>query len=184
MGKKIVIISLLAVALLSGSYLFTLYDNRFPFGRMWETPAIRPHEERIPMMEKQVVPFEGGEAQYRLLPGDKIMSPVSIKDAEAVSKGHTLYGTYCMPCHGRNHDGNGTVGQSFAPLPGDVRSDKVQAMVEGVLFKEISYGIPGGRQPALASTIAMLDRWHIIAYIKSLGVRSNQKQLEMSPGSM
>jgi hypothetical protein len=40
-----------------------------------------------------------------------------------------------------------------------------------VLFKEISYGIPGGRQPALATTVAVNDRWHAIAYVKSLGQR-------------
>jgi hypothetical protein len=44
-------------------------------------------------------------------------------------------------------------------------------MPEGQLFKEISYGLPGGRQPALASTIAVDERWRIIGFIKSLGVR-------------
>jgi hypothetical protein len=39
------------------------------------------------------------------------------------------------------------------------------------MFKEISFGVPGGRQPALATTIAVLERWQIVAYIKSLGVR-------------
>ena len=81
------------------------------------------------------------------------------------------YLTYCAQCHGNHHDGKGTVGQSFAPLPGDLRSKKVQTMPEGVMFQEISYGIPKGRQPALATTIAVEDRWKIIAYIKSLGIR-------------
>jgi len=63
------------------------------------------------------------------------------------------------------------VGQSFHPLPTDLRSPKVQSLSEGVFFKEISYGIPGGRQPPLATTIDPLDRWRIIAYVKSLGVR-------------
>jgi hypothetical protein len=44
-------------------------------------------------------------------------------------------------------------------------------MPVGTLFKEISYGIPGGRQPALATTIAAHERWQIIAYVKSLGER-------------
>jgi hypothetical protein len=74
-------------------------------------------------------------------------------------------------CHGPNHDGKGTVGQSFHPLPTDLRSAKVQSKAEGVHFKEISYGVPKGRQPALATTIPVLDRWRIVAYVKSLGVR-------------
>jgi hypothetical protein len=63
------------------------------------------------------------------------------------------------------------VGQSFAPLPGDLRSRKVQKMAAGRLFHEISYGVPGGRQPALASNIGADDRWKIIAFVKSLGMR-------------
>jgi hypothetical protein len=63
------------------------------------------------------------------------------------------------------------VGQSFDPLPTDLRSVKVQTLPEGVLFKEISYGVPNGRQPPLATTIEVMDRWRIVAYVKSLGVR-------------
>ncbi len=78
---------------------------------------------------------------------------------------------YCVHCHGRHHDGLGTVGQSFAPLPGDLRSARVQTLPAGRIFHEISYGIPDGRQPALATTISLTDRWRIIAFVKSLGVR-------------
>jgi hypothetical protein len=41
-----------------------------------------------------------------------------------------------------------------------------------MLFKEISYGIPGGRQPALATTMTPEERWQSIALVKSLGVRN------------
>lgn len=167
----IVIIILVSI----GGYLFTLYDNRFPLGRMWETPAIRPHEEKIPQMEAGVIPFDSGEAIYRKTPGEEIISPITPSDATVLTAGDTLYGVYCLQCHGKYHDGNGTVGQSFAPLPGDLRSAKVQGLTEGALFKEISYGIPGGRQPALATTIAIDDRWKIIAYVKSLGIRTDAK---------
>jgi hypothetical protein len=47
----------------------------------------------------------------------------------------------------------------------------VQSLSEGAFFKEISYGIPGGKQPPLATTIDPLDRWRIIAYVQSLGPR-------------
>ena len=87
------------------------------------------------------------------------------------SAGKTAYHYYCIHCHGNHFDGYGTVGQSFAPPPGDLRSAKVQSMSDGRLFKEISYGIPGGRQPALATTMGVADRWHAIAYVKSLSLR-------------
>jgi mono/diheme cytochrome c family protein len=80
-----------------------------------------------------------------------------------------LYQVYCAQCHGNNFDGNGTVGQSFQPLPANLRSPQVQAKTEGELFKSISFGIPGGRQPALDTTITPNDRWYIIAFVQSLG---------------
>jgi hypothetical protein len=47
---------------------------------------------------------------------------------------------------------------------------RVQALAPGTIFKEISYGIPGGRQPPLATTIPVPQRWQIVAYVQSLGV--------------
>lgn len=172
MKRNSIILLIPVVLLLGGYHAFTFYDNRFPLGRMWETPAIRPHEEKIPGMPSGTVPFDGGEAAYRISDGAEISSPFTVRDRVSIKAGERLYFTYCAQCHGKYHDGNGTVGQSFAPLPGDLRSVKVHSMHEGELFKEISYGVPGGRQPALATTLAVNDRWKIIAYVKSLGVRS------------
>lgn len=169
MKARILIILLLVCVAAGGWILFTAYDNRFPFGRMWETPGIRAHEEPVnTYMATDRVPWEGGEAEYRNVRGESLVSPVSADDPEVVKQGRALYGTYCMQCHGKYQDGHGTVGQSFAPLPGDLRSERVQSMPDGVIFQEISYGIPGGRQPALAATIAVKDRWRIIAFVKSL----------------
>jgi hypothetical protein len=56
-------------------------------------------------------------------------------------------------------------------LPSDLRSVKVQTQSEGALFQEISYGQPGGRQPALATTVSVQERWQVISHIKSLGIR-------------
>jgi len=117
------------------------------------------------------VPVNGGEAFYRAAAPETITSPFPLTEPTAIASGRTAYQYYCIHCHGKNFDGYGTVGQSFAPPPGDLRSTRVQSMPEGVLFKEISYGIPGGRQPPLATTVAVNDRWCTIAYVKSLGQR-------------
>ena len=171
--KKLLFIPIVAVLLLLGVYeLLIVYDNDFPFGRMRETPAVKPHEEPLHVMKTGIVPVTGGEALYRATPGEELISPLPTDNPVTVEQGRTLYGTFCAQCHGKYHDGNGTVGQSFSPLPGDLRSHKVQAMPAGVLFKEISYGLPEGRQPPLAATIEVTDRWRIIAYVKSLGTRN------------
>ena len=149
--------------------VITGYDNILSVGRMWQTPAIKPYENPIPVMAGGSMPVTGGEALYRAAVPGEISPPFSLSEPAAIESGKTAYQYYCIHCHGKNFDGYGTVGQSFAPPPGDLRSARVQSMPEGVLFTEISYGIPGGRQPALATTVAVDDRWHAIAYVKSLG---------------
>jgi mono/diheme cytochrome c family protein len=169
---RIVCVGLIAcVVALAVWGAITVYDTNFTVGRMWITPAIKPHEKPIPVMAPHTVPFDGGEAFYRLADPGKLQPAFALDQEGVISAGKTGYQRFCIHCHGKNHDGMGTVGQSFAPLPGDLRSEKVQTMPAGQMFLEISFGVPGGRQPALASTIAIDNRWEIVAYIKFLGVR-------------
>jgi len=170
--KKTALLSLLLVIAVMAAYHGLLYfDNQFKYGRMRETPSIRPHEAPLPIMEKGLVPVSGGEAMFRAVEGSNLVSPLADVNPSEIAQGQRLYFNFCAQCHGKNHDGNGTVGQSFHPLPGDLRSKKIQFLADGIIFKEISYGIPEGRQPPLATTISIEDRWRIIAYLKSLGPR-------------
>jgi len=170
--KRVIILGMFVAFVLTAVYtVITLYDKNMRVGRMWETPNVFPHEQKLLIMEPDVIPFNGGEALYRTAKGKDLISPFNDEDPKVVASGKSLYFTYCAQCHGKYHDGNGTVGQSFHPLPGDLQSDKVQSLPQGTLFKEISYGVPNGRQPALATTIDVMDRWRIIAYVKSLGPR-------------
>ena len=170
--KKYAVAAIILIIILFVVYEGLLYyDNNFRYGRMWETPAVRPLEEAPMKMPHGVVPFTGGEALMRVSQGSDIGSPLKENDPAGIEQGKALYLTYCAQCHGKDHDGNGTVGQSFHPLPTDLRNLKVLAFPEGELFKSISYGTPNGRQPPLATTIDVLDRWRIIAYLKSLGPR-------------
>jgi len=170
--KKILTAAVILFVFIFGVYRVIIkVDNDFPYGRMRETPSVRPYEEPLLLMEGGIVPAAGGEEIFKATPAEQLHSPFQASP-DVVKQGETLYFTFCAQCHGKTHDGNGTVGQSFAPLPGDLRSAKVQSLSEGVLFKEISYGIPKGRQPPLATTIAAADRWRIISYVKSLGIRN------------
>jgi hypothetical protein len=147
------------------------YDQNFRYGRMWETPGVRPHEEVPLSTPAGTVPQDGGEELFKALPAELLKSPLALSDPAQIQMGNILYSKFCAQCHGKNYDGNGTVGQSFHPLPTDLRSPKVRSLSEGAFFKEISYGIADGRQPPLATTIDVVDRWRIIAHIKSLGIR-------------
>ncbi len=171
MKKYLIFLIGLAIVGLVAYEALIYYDDNFPFGRMWETPAVRPHEELPLSTSKGTVPQQGGEELFKAIPADRLKSPVALSDPAQIQAGKVLYSKFCAQCHGKNYDGNATVGQSFHPLPTDLRSPKVQSLSEGAFFKEISYGIPEGKQPPLATTIDPLDRWRIIAYVQSLGPR-------------
>ena len=164
-------ISIVAIFGLTVWGIVTIYDANMPFGRMWETPGVKPHEDPLPVMDTRTIPIDGGEARYRLADPATLKAPFELTQPTAVSAGQQDYRYYCIQCHGQAYDGLGTVGQSFAPPPTDLRSTKVQEMTAGQLFHSISYGIPGGRQPALASTMTVQERWQAIAFVKSLGQR-------------
>ena len=139
--KKVLIFLLLAAVV--GLVLYEgliYYDNNFKYGRMRETPGVRPHEQPLLIMEAGVVPVSGGDAVMKAIPGEELKSPLSMTDAQVIAAGKIGYFNFCAQCHGPNHDGNGTVGQSFQPLPADLRSAQVQSKAEGVIFHSISYG--------------------------------------------
>ena len=170
--KKIIGFLLVALILILGAYhLLMFYDNEFRYGRMRETPAVRPYEEPLLIKEAGLVPINGGEAIYRVSNGTDIQSPFDMAQPAVINRGKAVYLIFCAQCHGHNHDGKGSVGQSFAPLPTDLRTAKVQDSHAGVLFRNVSYGVPDGRQPPLHATITVEDRWKVVAYVKSLGLR-------------
>ncbi len=170
--KKIIGFFIVVAIVLYGAYeALMYYDNNFRYGRMRETPAVRPHEEPLFNMEAGLVPVNGGEAIFRATPGVDLKFPLDASEPLVIARGKAVYLIYCAQCHGYNYDGNGTVGQSFHPLPTDLRSSEVQTKAAGELFKTVSYGEPGKRQPALQTTVTINDRWHVIAFIKSLGNR-------------
>jgi mono/diheme cytochrome c family protein len=173
MKKILITLFVLGVVIIVAYEALIIYDNRFMPGRMRETPAVRPHEEPLLVMEKGVVPFEGGEMIYRVQKAEHLNSPFKMGDPATIKLGREVYFTFCAICHGKDHDGNATVGQSFKPLPTDLRNAKVLAKSDGELFKVISYGSPQGTRPALATTVDVLDRWRVIAYIKSLEPRQH-----------
>jgi mono/diheme cytochrome c family protein len=169
--KKLFAIGVVLIVAIGAYHALMFYDNNFRYGRMRETPAVKPHEEPLILMEAGVVPVSGGEAVLRATPGPELKAPVMMGDANVIARGKAVYVTFCAQCHGLNYDGQGTVGQSFKPLPTDVRSPAVQSKPVGELFKSVSYGILGGRQPPLDTTIPIDDRWNVVAFVKSLGLR-------------
>jgi mono/diheme cytochrome c family protein len=135
------------------------------YGRMYDQESVRTFEKKMPDIPPGTIPTSGGvEVLSRTEPRD-LKNPLS-PTAAAVSQGKGAYFNFCIQCHGPKADGNGTVGQSFAPLPTNLTDPQVLEQSDGELFFKISLGF--GRHPALASTVSEPDRWAIIHYLRAL----------------
>jgi mono/diheme cytochrome c family protein len=154
-----------AIALMVGLlFLFPVLSG-CDYARMYDQESVRTYKKQIPEMPPETIPTTGG---FQIL---NKAEPKSLKNRlaynkESVEQGKEAYGYFCVHCHGPKADGNGTVGQSFAPLPTNLTDLTVQEQSDGELFSKISLGF--GRHPPLASTVFEADRWAVVNYIRFL----------------
>ncbi len=85
-------------------------------------------------------------------------------------KGQELYNVYCIVCHGKMGEGDGSVtqapsGNSF-PRPPTLQSDKVRDFSDGRIFHIITAG--QNLMSSYASQIEPEERWAIIHYVRAL----------------
>jgi mono/diheme cytochrome c family protein len=153
------------IAVLGLYYGINFYDANMKWSRMHQTPAVRPYEEPMLIMEEGIVPIDGGERVLRASLKNDTQPRSEYATQTLVAKGKEEYRVFCSPCHGNHLDGLGTVGQSFNPLPTDLNSSQVIQMSDSQMFSLISDG--SKRSPALASSMAAESRWAVISYVRS-----------------
>ncbi len=164
------------------SFLFVIFTG-CDYARMKEQEALQTYRTQIPEMPERTIPITGGLQSLRGVDPETLRNPLSFSQ-DSIHLGRLAYSYYCIVCHGPKGDGNGTVGQSFAPLPTDLRSSDVQTQSDGKLFYTITFGLK--RHPPLGFMIAESDRWAIVHYVRSLSKRTESlrpKSESRSPGS-
>ena len=135
------------------------------YARMSDQESFRPYETSFPDMPLESVPVTGSIQSVKEMDPEELHNPTPYSP-ESVQRGKEKYGFFCIMCHGPKVDGYGTVGQSFYPLPTDLRERHVQNQTDGELFHSVSFGL--NRHPPLAYTVPEADRWDIINFIRSL----------------
>lgn len=135
------------------------------YARMKDQEAVQTYKQGLPEMPKRTIPVDDGSEVYRVMDPQSITNPLPLT-AETVALGKQGYGYFCIMCHGPKADGNGTVGQSFYPLPTNLASAYVQDQSDGQLFYKLSFGYK--RSPPLAYTISEQQRWAIIHFLRTL----------------
>jgi mono/diheme cytochrome c family protein len=151
----IVLLVLVAVQVLTGCN----------YARMRDDEAVQAYNQPFPKMPKQTIPIEGGIwIEREAVPSDLV--DAAPPTPEMVALGAERYTFYCVQCHGPRLDGHGTVGQSFAPLPTNLKGQTVQDQTDGEIFYKIRFGY--NRHPALYSTVTDHETWAVIRYMRAL----------------
>jgi len=161
------------------------YMPDMTYSRAYETYA--PAQERLDHSGSEMkptysnMPVKGTVARGDMLPypykndslgyaqSATVKSPldpatIDLKEAER------LYLVNCGICHGPKLDGNGPLYNNgngpFAAAPKNfVGDDMMKAMAEGTMFHSVTYG--KNAMGSYASQLKPVQRWEIIAYIKS-----------------
>jgi mono/diheme cytochrome c family protein len=97
--------------------------------------------------------------------GEIIKSPFPMSE-EIINKGTEIYANFCVHCHGAEGQGNGPVvvkGGHPAPQPYD---GPLKDLPEGKMFHTLTYG--KNTMGSHASQLTKVERWQVIAYVKTL----------------
>ena len=139
------------------------------YARMYDQDSVKSYERKMPPMDARTIPINDGFQALLHADAKSLKNPLS-QSGHSVERGRVAYSYYCIQCHGPRMDGEGTVGQSFMPLPADLTSDRVLSKSDGVLYAEVRLGF--ARHPRLFSTISAEDTWAVIIYMRSRRSRS------------
>lgn len=110
-------------------------------------------------------PFENTFDDYERA-GLESTSPIPMTE-ETVAEGKIIYQRFCIHCHGKTGQGDGTVpSNSEYPPPPSYTSANLKNLPEGKMFFTITYG--KGMMGSHASQVNKKDRWTVIQYVKYL----------------
>ena len=139
---------------LRGNYSDTVYTNKLT--------ARQPVEGTV---HRGFIPYgyENTPEGYELA-GKNLTNPIPFSD-DILSEGKALYGMFCVHCHGKTGQGDGTIVQrgKFPPIPIKFAPGLVKP--EGQMFHTITYG--KGLMGAHAPQLNQEERWKLVHFIRT-----------------
>jgi mono/diheme cytochrome c family protein len=123
------------------------------------------YEAHLPVMATGAIATGGTLSTLRMMGAEALTNPLQ-PTPQVLAQGRQGYGYFCTHCHGPRGDGHGTVGQSFAPLPTNLTSERVQRQSDADLFFKIGFGF--NRHPDLSHTMLENDIWAVVHYLRRI----------------
>lgn len=135
----------------------------YPIRDMRKTVALKPQKGVYRPPDDASVPTVGRELVIdRDIAGETLRNPVAT-GASSVARGDSLYGTFCVPCHGRSMAGDGPVAAQFMPPP-DLLGQQTRERRDGYIYSYIRHG--GVVMPSYGFQLSAEETWHIVNFIR------------------
>lgn len=116
--------------------------------------------------DMQAYTLENDSTGYRK--SAAITNPLKV-DSIDIKEAERLYLVNCGICHGAKLDGNGPLWKDgngpYPAAPKNFMDDDMKKMAEGTMFHAVTYG--KGQMGSYASQLNTMQRWMVIAFIKS-----------------
>jgi mono/diheme cytochrome c family protein len=146
------------------------------YSTAYETNTKNPNFEdgltmRVPVpgtVPRDYTPFEyTNDPESRIMAGKELVNPFSATP-ENLSRGESVYTTFCIGCHGIKGEGDGKLFTSgLYPLkPLTLAGNTAAQLKDGEIYHTITLGIRS--MGAHGSQIHPDDRWKLVLYIRKL----------------
>jgi mono/diheme cytochrome c family protein len=171
MTKRIPFAPLSLLAVLTAGAFGCRYDGT---GTKMQWAPDMADAPTVKSQESYVDPPPGSVAMSALLyPATVDESEAKVAMPEEIAKddggryleqGKGLFNTFCIPCHGADAKGHGSVGPNVAPP--DITGPTYQKHADGFFFYRITFGT--SVMPSYGHAISAPERWMIIKYLRTL----------------
>ncbi len=138
------------------------YVDYADYGNTDVMTARKPVEGTIPR-GFQPYGYENTPEGYELA-GQTLMNPIAYSDG-VLADGKELYGMFCVHCHGKTGQGDGSLVErdKFPPVP--TKFSPTLELAEGKMFHTITYG--KGLMGPHASQLNQEERWKLVHYMRA-----------------
>jgi mono/diheme cytochrome c family protein len=131
------------------------------------SPSFKAQQGQMRMPVPGTLPRGYVPYEYAMDPdaaGRELKNPL-MPTMAVLKRGQAMYNTYCIACHGKQGEGDGSVVGPY-PRPPSLQSEKVSKWPDGRIYHNIMVG--QNLMPSYASQLATADRWAVIHYIRVL----------------
>jgi mono/diheme cytochrome c family protein len=139
----------------------------FPWSHdMFRGQAVQPLAVPPRNLPPGILPTHGGAPPMSRAAADGTLHNPLLPTAAHLKHGKFLFETNCVPCHGEQAAGNGSVADLMIVPPPDLTFAQPAERTDGYLFATIRNG--GVVMPAYGDAMSAEERWEVVLYLRQL----------------